>query len=386
MKKRILILTAALCLLLPLAACGQEETTTAPDTIPVETATVTRGTISSEHSVSGQVASGDQQSVFVAVSARCTNVAVEVGDPVVAGQVICTLDMAATWSSYETARMSYESAQQSYADQSAVLEQQLALAEKNVTGTEALFAIGAASQLEVDNAKLTRDNARASANSALSQLRIGVQNAKSSLQQLESTLVNIDRNGNVLAPISGTVSALSAAKNAYVAPSMPVVTVDSTRDMEISAAVSESLVAKLHAGGSADVTISSLGLTFPATIDNVERSPAQMTHLYGVTLKIPAAYTEGVLSGMFADVVFYTDAQEDTIIVPTEAIQTDGDGSFVFTVDGKDTAHRVAVQTGLVGDGVTEITSGLVGGETLVTVGQAYLKDGTLVRIVPGGA
>ena len=230
MKKRILILTAALCLLLPLAACGQEETTTEPDTIPVETATVTRGTISSEHSVSGQVASGDQQSVFVAVSARCTNVAVEVGDPVVAGQVICTLDMAATWSSYETARMSYESAQQSYADQSAVLEQQLALAEKNVTDTE------------------------------------------------------------------------------------------------------------------------------------------------------------GVLSGMFADVVFYTDAQEDTIIVPTEAIQTDGDGSFVFTVDGKDTAHRVAVQTGLVGDGVTEITSGLVGGETLVTVGQAYLKDGTLVRIVPGGA
>ena len=45
MKKRILILTAALCLLLPLAACGQEETDTEPDTIPVETAAVTRGAI-----------------------------------------------------------------------------------------------------------------------------------------------------------------------------------------------------------------------------------------------------------------------------------------------------------------------------------------------------
>ena len=46
----------------------------------------------------------------------------------------------------------------------------------------------------------------------------------------------------------------------------------------------------------------------------------------------------------------------------------------------------MAVTTGLTGSGVTEVPSGLTGGEQLVTVGQAYLTDGALVRIVSGEA
>ena len=49
-----------------------------------------------------------------------------------------------------------------------------------------------------------------------------------------------------------------------------------------------------------------------------------------------------------------------------------------------DTAKKVTVQTGVVGDGVTEITGGLTGGETLVTKGQSYLSDGAAVRVVSG--
>ena len=47
-------------------------------------------------------------------------------------------------------------------------------------------------------------------------------------------------------------------------------------------------------------------------------------------------------------------------------------------------AKYVEVTTGLTGSGVTEITSGLEAGQTLVTVGQAYLADGDSVRIVGG--
>lgn len=44
---------------------------------------------------------------------------------------------------------------------------------------------------------------------------------------------------------------------------------------------------------------------------------------------------------------------------------------YVYTIDSDNIAHRIPVETGLVGDGETEITSGLSGGETLVTVGQS---------------
>ena len=42
------------------------------------------------------------------------------------------------------------------------------------------------------------------------------------------------------------------------------------------------------------------------------------------------------------------------------------------------------VTTGLTGNGVTEILTGLAAGQQLVTVGQAYLNDGDPVRIVSG--
>ena len=52
----------------------------------------------------------------------------------------------------------------------------------------------------------------------------------------------------------------------------------------------------------------------------------------------------------------------------------------------EDTARYTEVTTGLTGNGVTEITSGLTEGDQLVTVGQTYLSDGDPVRIVSGEA
>ena len=365
-----------------LCSCGEEEAQETDNTTPVEIAMVEKGSISAESNVSGQVASGDQQSVFVALSVRCTNVYVEAGDYVSAGQTICTLDMASTWANYETAVKSYEAAQKSYNDQSSVLSQQVAMAEKNVADTQALFEIGAASQLEVDNAKLQLENARAGMNSALSQLEVSMQNYRATITQLESSLANIDRNGNVVAPIFGNILALNATKNTFVSPSAPIATVDSTSDMEITASVSEALVSKLSVGGKVNVAISSAGKEFQASISSVDRSANPQTHLYGVTIQIPSGSASGLLSGMFADITFYTDTQNNVVVIPTEAIQTGIDGQYVYTVDSNNLAHKITVETGLVGDGVTEITSGLTGGEKLVTVGQFYLSEGAEVRIV----
>lgn len=91
----------------------------------------------------------------------------------------------------------------------------------------------------------------------------------------------------------------------------------------------------------------------------------------------------GLLSGMFADVTFHTETSESAIVVPSDAILTNGDLQYVFVVE-EDTAKYTEVTTGLTGNGVTEVTSGLSAGQQLVTVGQTYLTDGTPVRIVSG--
>lgn len=350
--------------------------------VAVQVQEVKADTISTENKVSGQVVTDGQESVFVAANAQCTAVYVDVGDTVIAGQKLCTLDIASTLSSYSAANITYNSAVQSYQDQAAIFDKQIALAEKNVSDLKALFEIGAASQLEIDQAELSLQSARAQRDSTLAQLEAGMQSYKSNVEQLSAVLENVDGQGNVIAPVSGTILTLNAVESGYVTPSMPVAVIDGADRMEISVSVSEALVPKLAQGDEVDVSVSALNLQLVGAIKKLERSASMQTKLYNVTISIDED-VEGLLPGMFADVSFRTDTSADTIVIPTEAILTSNGVQYVFVAENG-AARYVEIGTGLTGSGVTEVTSGLAAGDMLVTVGQAYLSDGDAVRIVSG--
>ena len=386
--KRILSLALAAAMALSLTACGSksDSSSSADDTptgVAVQVQPVTADTISTENKVSGKVISDNESSVFVASSAKCTAVYVDAGDMVSAGQKLCTLDLASTISSYNAANISYNSAVQSYQDQKNVFDSQIALYTKNINDLKALKEIGAASQTEIDQAQLQLESAQATKNSTLSQLEAGMQSYKSNVEQLSTVLENVDGAGNVIAPISGTLVSLNAEENAFVSPSMPVAVIDGVDQMKISVSVSEALVPKLTIGDSVDITVSAASQTFAGTIRSVEQAANAQTKLYTVTVSVPSDVS-GLLSGMFADVTFHTDTASGAIVVPTESILTSGSTQYVYVVQDDNTAKYIEVTTGLTGNGVTEVTSGLSAGQQLVTVGQSYLSDGAAVRVVSG--
>ncbi len=387
MKKQQLISGAlAAALALTLTACGGSSEagtpaeTAAPVGVAVQVATVTAEDIAAENKVSGRITADNEAIIMVAVSAKCTAVYADAGDEVQKGDILCTLDLDSTLSSYSAARISYDAAVQSYRDQKAILDKQVSMAEDNVNNTKALFEIGAASQLEIDQAELNYQNAVAGRNSALAQLEAGMQNAKSGVEQLGTVLEDVDARGNVIAPMSGTLVTMNAVENSYISNAMPLAVIDGAEQMKLTASVSEALVPKLHAGDEADVYVSAVDSRFTAAIRSVERAANAQTQLYTVTLTLPADAGD-LLSGMFADITFHTDQVSGAIVIPSEAILTSGSTEYVFVVEG-DTARYVEVVTGLTGSGVTEILSGLTAGQTLVTVGQSYLSDGDTVRVV----
>jgi RND family efflux transporter MFP subunit len=388
-RTKSLSLLLAAALLLALAGCGgnaaQEtaEVSTAPAGVAVQVQTVEKGSISNDTRVSGRVSAGDQRSIYISTAAKCTAVYVEAGDLVEAGDKICTLDLGSTLAQYNAASLSYSSSAQSYADQSAVFANQIALLEKNVNDLKALYAIGAASQAEIDSAQLQLESTIAQRNSTLSQLQAAMQNAQSSLEQLGTLLEDVDSRGNVVSPIAGTVASISAEANSFISSAMPVAVITASQDMKVSVSVSEAVVPKLNIGDTAAVSVSAIGQSFDGTVRAVERAANMQTQLYTVTVAVPDGVA-GLLSGMFADVTFHTDTAEDTIVIPSEVILTRGSTQYVYVVEGGDTARYVEISTGLTGDGVTEVTAGLTEGQALVTVGQAYLSDGDTVRIVEG--
>ena len=202
------------------------------------------------------------------------------------------------------------------------------------------------------------------------------------MEQLSTALENVDGAGNVIAPMSGTLVTMNAVENSFISTTMPVAVIDGADQMKVTVSVAETLVPKLTIGDSADVSVSAAGQTFTGTIRAVERSANQQTKLYTVTLGVPADVS-GLLSGMSAEVTFHTDRSDNTVVVPSECILSSGESQYVYIV-ADDAAKKVEVTTGLTSSGVTEVTSGLQEGDQLVVVGQAYLEDGTPVRIVDG--
>lgn len=382
-KSSLAVGILALAALLLLGGCGAKEPAEQSEEpgVAVEVQKVTRGSISTENTVSGTIVGEKTESVFVSLSARCTQVYVEEGDTVQAGEALAALDLSTFHSNYEIAELSYRNAQQSYADQSVILDQQVVQAEKLYNDTQALLAIGAASQMEVDNAKLTVDQAKAGRTAALAQLEIAMKSAQSTMDQITASLKNVGGDGVIRAPIAGTISTLSLAKDSYVSPGVPVAVLSSTVDMKVSIAVSESIISKLKVGDEALIRVGAVGLECRGLIREMAGSANPATRLYAVSLSIPED-TQGLLGGMFADVVLFTDTREDAVVIPTEAILMGPAGQYVVTLDDKQTARLRPVETGLIGEGITEITAGLSGGETLVVVGQSYLTEGGQARIV----
>ena len=413
MKKKLLALLLAALSVLALVSCGNTETqeTALPAGVAVQVSTVERRDVATENKVSGTVTSDDETSIYVAATAKCTAVYFEAGDMVEEGDIICTLDLGSTLASYNAAKISYDSAASSYSQQKDVFDQQIdmseqqlelyqrsvALQEKALENAKALLEIGAASQLEVDQAELELERAKleldglqvqilstkAQRDSTLSQLRAGMESYRSNLEQLNLVMDDVDSKGNVIAPASGMLASLTATEGGYISANYPVAVISNAEQMKVTVYVSEALVPKLAIGDAAHVSIAAANAEFTGVIRSVEQTANMQTKLYAVVLSVPSDVTD-LISGMFADVTFYTESSAGAIAIPSEVIQTSNGVQYVYVVENG-AAVYTPVTTGLTGDGVTEVLSGLSAGQQLVTRGQQYLSDGDAVRIVSGG-
>jgi multidrug efflux system membrane fusion protein len=115
-------------------------------------------------------------------------------------------------------------------------------------------------------------------------------------------------------------------------------------------------------------------------IDNTVNADTGTFELKGL---LPNA-TERLWPGQFVDVTLTLSEIPDTILVPSQAVQTGQDGSFVFVVERDMSAKTRPVVVGDSLDGETVIKSGLKAGETVVTDGQLRLFPGAKVKIKSG--
>ena len=88
--------------------------------------------------------------------------------------------------------------------------------------------------------------------------------------------------------------------------------------------------------------------------------------------------------GQFSDVSLKLNEQQNALVVPSPAVQTGQQGSYVFILQPDMTAAVQQVKVGQTVNDQTEILQGLSEGETVVTDGQVRLVAGSKVYVAKG--
>jgi membrane fusion protein (multidrug efflux system) len=189
----------------------------------------------------------------------------------------------------------------------------------------------------------------------------------------------------VTAPFAGLVGQRRVDLGAYVQDGDTIVTLVDVDPLEIEFAVPERHVGRLAPG--ADITLQVTShpgttLTGEVTFIAPEVDPVNRT----ATVKARLPNPNRVLRpGQFASVELPLERRPRAVVVPEEAIVSDGEQALVYVVqDGVATARPV--ETGLRIPGHVEIRTGLTAGEHIVRTGHEKLDRERPTTVDGGGA
>jgi len=304
-------------------------------------------------SASGPLGAKRDQPVGIAGGGgRVTNVLVDAGSWVRAGQTLAVVDR-----SVQAQQAAQLAAQVEAAKANA------ALAQSNYQRAIALQGRGFVSKAEIDSKKATRD-------AAYAQVRVAQ-------AQLAGQRAEIGRL-NVTAPTGGLILSRSVEVGQIVSPgSGALFRLAEGGQMEMRAQLSQQDLAAVHVGMTAKVTPVGSDRSFIGTVWQVAPTIDPQSRLGDVRISVP--YDPSMRPGGFAEVSI-TGGTTTAPLLPQSAVLSDDRGNYVYIVNAKNEIERRDIKIGTVGDNGVTIAAGITGNEAVVLSAGPFLNPGQKVK------
>jgi len=187
----------------------------------------------------------------------------------------------------------------------------------------------------------------------------------------------------IKAPISGVITEKRLEAGDIVSPQTRLFSVAETSTLVSRVMVSELEVPLLRAGAMVDVSVDALGgARVQGRIRRVFPSADTITRLVPVEVALTGSAINQLRPGYTIRSTFRLGARENALLIPTRAVMGPaGARTVVIVRQGK--SERRIVRVGPDIDGKTEVLEGLTLGDSVIVAGQALLRDGATVRVVP---
>ena len=344
----------------------------------VEVVRPLRATVAQRLQTNATLAAFEETDIFAKISGYLSDVRVDIGDHVKAGQVLAVIDvpelkqqLAEAEAQLESKKSSLESVRSQVDHAKANLFLQTALAKdrdqlgegRNFISSQTLDQVHA-------NADIARaDLGVAEANRALAANEIDV--AAATVERIKALLAYTQ----IVAPFDGVVARrfvnrgdlVQAATATRTTPSAgSLFTVQRIDTIRVFCDVPENDVPHVHVGDPS--IVEPAGFDGKPFIGKVTRFSLRLdpeTRNMRTEIDLPNP-EERLYPGTYAQVSLEMNRRPDALTVPTAAVGSDVDGNFVYIIsDNRIT--RLAVKTGLTDNGRIEVTAGLSAETPVVT-------------------
>jgi membrane fusion protein, multidrug efflux system len=362
-----LFYTSLAALLLLLAGCSNKEAVQAAKPIaaaPVRIATVASRTMPVELQAIGNVEAISTVTIKAQISGQLVGVHFKEGDFVKKGQLLFTIE-----------RPPFEAALRQAEGTLAKDEAQSLNTKLDAERYQGLGKQGVVSKQQVD-----------AAGAAANAMAATVAADKAAV---ETAKINLEYT-SIYSPINGRTGSVGVKEgNLVKANDVPIlVTINQIEPIYVSFSIPEQQLAELKQYSntkSLKVDAAPQGGTqrFQGRLTFIDNSVDLTTG----TIKLKATFdnaAHALWPGQFADVNMTLKSQPNAIVVPTAALQTSQNGTYVYVVEQDLTAKQQPVKVGWNVGEDTVIASGLQPGQRVVTDGQLRLTPGAKVDIKSG--
>lgn len=357
MKNIYTILTVSMALLL--ASCGSEDKKSAVDNSPSIAVKVNQvGTNGSSPflAVSGKIQAANSADLSTRMMGYVNKVHVNVGDKVNKGQLLVSIN---------NTDLQAKKAQVS----AGITEATAAFnnAQKDYNRFKSLFVNNSASQKEMDDMTANFEMAKARLEAA---------------EQMKNEVNAQFAYSNITAPFSGIVTSKTVEEGDMANPGQPLISVETPGSFEVMAMVPETEISQIKQGTNVNVLIKSINTNLKGQVTEVSTSSKHTGGQYLVKITLDKTKAE-ILSGMFATVQFPVEKQSKTelVLIPTEAIVTNGQLSGVYTVSQNNTALLRWLRLGRTFGNQVEVLSGLNADESYISSAEGKLYNGAKVSV-----
>ena len=184
------------------------------------------------------------------------------------------------------------------------------------------------------------------------------------------------RKTEVLAPFDGVIGLRNISEGAFVPAATLLGTISTANTLKIDFSVPEKYSQKMHAGAKVEFQTTNVP-SATATIIATDQSVDAQTQNLRVRALVDKP-DKRLVPGGYCQVNLNLDSRDDAVVIPSQAVVAQIDGRFVIVArDGK--AHFTPVQTGIRSERGIEITQGIAVGDTVITSGIIFLREGMVL-------